>query len=217
MYDFSAARDHMVESQIRPSDVTDYAVVKAFRSVKREIFVPKSQKALAYADVNIETEDGRSILKPRDISKMVQAVDPKSSDIALDIACGRGYSSAILAMLCETVVSLEDSEERVERATANLMAAGADNAVVVKGDLTAGAKEHGPFNIIFVNGAVCEVHQSWLEQLSDGGRLIAIVNKGRLGHAVLHTKNGNVIGDRIVFDANAPTLPQAQKSSEFVF
>ncbi len=217
MFDYAAAREQMIDCQIRTADVTDYRVLQAFRAVKRELFVPKSKSALAYSDANIEMEDGRVVMRPRDMSKLIHAADIQPTDIALDIACGRGYSSAILANLAETVVALEDSDERVEKASANLSDTGADNAVVVKGDIKAGAKEHGPFDVIFVNGAVGEIPKNWFDQLANEGRLVAIVLRGKIGHACVFTKSGDVIGDRIVFDAHVPALPGTSQSAEFVF
>jgi len=217
MYDYTTAREHMVDCQIRTGDVTDLDVIKAFRTVARENFVPKSKTALAYSDTNISLEDGRAIMKPRDMAKLVQAAEIKKTDIILDIACGRGYSSAVLANLGETVVALEDSEERVEKATANLAEAGADNAVVVQGELKAGAREHGPFDVIFVNGAVEKVPQNWLDQLANDGRLVVIVQQGRVGHACVYKRGGDTVGDRVVFDASAPVLPGTRRPAEFAF
>lgn len=217
MFDFAAARDHMIDCQIRTADVTDLSVLKSFRNVKREMFVPKSKAALAYADANVELEDGRVIMRPRDISKLIQAADIKPTDIVLDIACGRGYSSAVMAGLAETVVALEDDDERVGKATAILAEIGADNAVVVKGDLKAGAKEHGPFDVIFVNGAIAEVSKNWLDQLANNGRLVAVVMDGSVGRACIYTRSGDVIGDRVVFDANVPMLAGMSRPAEFSF
>ena len=117
MFDFKAARHHMVESQIRTSDVTDLKVIKAFRNFSRENFVPKIHRALAYGDAHIDLGSGRVMIRPRDFAKMVQAAKIVSSDIVLDIACGRGYSTAILAQLSDTVVGLESNEADVVRAT----------------------------------------------------------------------------------------------------
>lgn len=217
MFDFTAARDHMIDCQIRTADVTDLSVIKAFRNVKRENFVPKSKSALAYADSNIELEEGRIVMRPRDMSKLIQAADIKRTDIVLDIACGRGYSTAVMAHLAETVIALEDTEERVEKATAALSDAGADNAVVVKGDIKAGAKEHGPFDVIFVNGAVGQVSSNWFDQLANEGRLVAIVMDGNIGRASVFTRSGDMVGDRIVFDAHMPALPGTFKPAEFAF
>lgn len=217
MFNFSSARDHMVESQIRTSDVTDLSVLGAFRSIKRENFVPKSQQALAYGDAHIQLDTGRVMIRPRDFAKMVQAADIAPTDVVLDIACGRGYSSAVLAQLGETVVGLEDSEEVVAKATEQLVEADVTNAVVVKGDLKSGASEHGPFNVIFVNGAVSDVPKTWLAQLANEGRLICLVQNGPMGRVCVYTKTGDAIGERVVFDASAPTLSGFAAEPEFVF
>ena len=215
MFDFDTARHHMVESQIRTNDVTDLPVLRAFRSIPREAFVPKSKLALAYADTHVELDNERAMMRPREFAKMVQAADIKPSDVVLDIACGRGYSSAVLARLAETVVGLEDSDERVEKATAVLTEQEIMNAVVIKGDLKSGAREHGPFDVIFVNGAIADVPDSWMSQLAQGGRLVVIRQDGQLGHAVIYTKGGDSIGDRVLFDASAPGLSQFRRETAF--
>ena len=206
MFNFSSARDHMVESQIRTSDVTDLNVLRAFRSINREDFVPKSQHALAYGDAHVRLAEGRVMMRPRDFAKMVQAADIAPTDVVLDIACGRGYSSAVLAQLGETVVGLEDSDEAVTKATEQLVEADVTNAAIVKGDLKSGASEHGPFNVIFVNGAVSEVPKTWLDQLANEGRLVCLVQNGPMGRVYVYTKAGDTIGERVIFDAAAPIL-----------
>jgi len=124
MFNFTIARQHMVESQIRTNDVTHAGVLQAFRKIPRENFIPKSQKALAYGEAHIKIDDERWMVRPRDFSKLIQAARVQDKDIVLDIACGRGYSTAILAQMAETVVGLEDNEERVDRATQELDRAG---------------------------------------------------------------------------------------------
>jgi len=217
MTDFSAARDAMVESQIRTSDVTDLSLLAAFRKTPREAFVPTARKALAYADRHVETDEGRVMLAPRDLAKMIQAADVSDSDVVLDIACGRGYSTAILAQLAETVVGLEVSEAAVARATDLLVDADITNAAVVQGDLKSAAAEHGPFNVIFVNGAVSQAHQPWFAQLANGGRLVCIVQNGPIGRVSIFTKSGDAVGERVVFDASAPYLTGFEPKPEFVF
>ena len=216
MFDVSAARAHMVESQIRTSDVTDLALLAAFRSVSREKFVPKAQAALAYGDTHIKVDENGIMLRPRDFAKMVQAVDIAPTDVVLDIACARGYSTAIMAQLADTVVGLETSDECVERATDLLVAADITNAAVVKGELKAGASEHGPFDVIFINGAVSSVPKTWLSQLSNGGRLVCLVQNGPMGRVTVFQKTGDVVGERIVFDASAPHLAGFEAQAEFV-
>ncbi len=217
MTDFSAARDAMIESQIRTSDVTDLAVLAAFRSIARETFVPTARKALAYADCHVETDAGRTMLSPRDLAKMVQAVEIEPNDVVLDLACGRGYSSAILAQLADTVVGLETDEAAVERATELLVESDVSNAAIVQGDLKSGAAEHGPFNVIFVGGAVPAVHQPWFSQLANGGRIVCIIQNGPVGRVTVFTKSGDAIGQKVIFDSSAPYLPGFEPAAEFVF
>jgi len=217
MFDYSAARSHMIDSQIRTSDVTDLALLKAFRTVSREDFVPQNQKALAYGDAHIDLGEERVMLRPRDLAKMIQAADIKPSDVVLDIACGRGYSSAVMSRLAETVVGLENTDEAVAKATEKLVDANVENCAVVQGELKAGASEHGPFNVIFVNGAVSSVSKSWLDQLANNGRLICIIQNGPVGRASVYTRSGSAIGDRVIFDTHAPIIPGFEREPAFVF
>ncbi len=216
-FDFDAARETMVESQIRTADVTDLSLLASFRRTARERFVPSARMALAYGDAIVDYDDGRALLRPRDFAKLAQAADIQSDEVVLDIACARGYSTAILAQVAETVVGLETDDETVDRATALLTDAGVLNAAVVKGDLKRGASEHGPFDVIMVGGAVAEVPQAWFGQLTNGGRLAVIIKNGPIGHATIFTKSGDAIGDRVVFDANAPYLPGFEPARSFVF
>ena len=207
MSEFDDARKHMVDSQIRPSDVTDRRVIAAFSNVPRHAFTPRSRLASAYADSEVETGEGRRMMRPRALSKLVHEADVQADELVLDIACGRGYSTAILARLAETVVALEDDEARVTRATDILADVGADNAAVIQGDLAKGAPGQGPFNVIFVNGGVEEVPQAWFDQLAEGGRLAVIERDGPVGRAMIYTKSGAGVSAREVFDATPAMLP----------
>jgi len=217
MFNFTIARQHMVESQIRTNDVTHAGVLQAFRKIPRENFIPKSQKALAYGEAHIKIDDERWMVRPRDFSKLIQAARVQDKDIVLDIACGRGYSTAILAQMAETVVGLEDNEERVDRATQELDRAGVTNAAIVKGDLKVGASEHGPFDVIFINGAVSDISKSWLDQLANGGRLVCVKQVGPIGHATVYTRAGDTVGERVLFDASIPVLPSFKAETVFAF
>ena len=214
MFDYAISRQHMVDGQIRTNDVTDLPIIKAFKTVARERFIPVAKQALAYSDVHINV-GGRTIMRPRDFGKILQGLDIKPTDVALDIGCARGYSTAILAQLCETVVGLEDSEESVDRATSQLVDAEVLNAAIVKGDLKAGAREHGPFDIIFVNGAVSDIPQSWFDQLAVGGRLAVVVKDGPVGQAMVYTRGKDAIGKAVICDANVPLMEGFERDAVF--
>ena len=217
MFDFKAARHHMVESQIRTSDVTDLKVIKAFRNFSRENFVPKIHRALAYGDAHIDLGNGRIMIRPRDFAKMVQAAKILPTDIILDIACGRGYSTAILAQLSDTVVALDNNEMDVVKATDGLIETEVANAAVVQGELKDGAAKHGPFDVIFVNGSIPEVPETWTNQLAENGRLVCLIQNGPIGQVRVYTKVNDTIGETIAFDASAPTLPGFEKEEVFSF
>ena len=216
MFDFNAARETMLDSQIRTNDVTDRRIQAAFLNVARECFVPKSKMALAYGDTNIDIGGGRWMLRPRDLSKMIDAADIADTDVVLDIGCGRGYSVAVMAQIAETVIALEDTEEAVNRATKLLEQCDVTNAAVVQGALKAGAPEHGPFDVIFVNGAVSKVPQTWFDQLANNGRLVAALSEGSICRVTVFTKSADRIGKNIAFDASMPILPGFEMQRTFV-
>ncbi|MFW5661479.1 MAG: protein-L-isoaspartate O-methyltransferase family protein, partial [Oceanicaulis sp.] len=179
MYDYAKARTAMVNSQIRPSDVTDHRIQDAMGEIPRELFLPKSQLSKAYADAEVALSDSRAMLRPREFAKLVQAARIRPTDVVLDIACGRGYSCAVLAQLAETVIGLEDAESKLaSKAGDRLSKVGADNAVIVEGKLAEGVPGQGPFDVIIVNGAVAKPAKAWIDQLADHGRLAVIERDG---------------------------------------
>ena len=216
MSEFETARKQMVDCQIRPSDVTDRRLIAAFLDVPRHVFVPRARRASAYSDAQVQIGDVRVLMRPRDFAKLVHAADIQPQELVLDIACARGYSTAILARLAGTVVGLESDADSLSRATGLLSDIGADNAVVIEGDLAAGVAKQGPFDVIFVNGAVDAVPEAWLDQLAPGGRLAVVIRKGPIGKATIFTRSVAGIGERVVFDANVAPLPGFQAEAGFV-
>ena len=216
--DFDKQRQIMVDSQVRVNDVSEPAIVAAFLSVPREVFVPKSQQASAYAEYEIPTGEGRAMWTPRDLGKMLRGLDPQAGDIALVIAAGSGYSSALLGKMVETVIALEDSDEAVDKMTERFAKIGLDQAVAAKGDLAKGLPEQGPFEVIFVAGMVETVPQAWLDQLSEGGRLGVVVPVGRgLGRARIYTRAGDTMSYREAFECCPPKLAGFEQVTAFVF
>ena len=217
MSEFEQARKHMVDSQIRPADVTDRRLIGAFLDIPRHLFVPRSRRAAAYADSQVVTSDNRTLMRPRDLAKLIHAADVQPHELVLDVAGGRGYSTAILARMAETVVGVENDEDGLSRSSALLSEIGADNAVVVEGDPKAGVPNQGPFDVIFVNGSVDVVPQAWFDQLAEGGRLAVVVRKGPVGKATIFTKSAAGIGERVVFDAHAAVQPGFEAEAGFAF
>lgn len=216
--DFAAARRIMVDSQIRPNDVTDPDLVSAFLRVAREAFVPASRKGVAYSELEIETSDGRALWTPRDCAKLLKAVQPGPDDIALVIGAGAGYEAALFAELVETVIGLEEDEAVAGSTTERLAAQGADRAVIVAGPLDVGLADQGPFDVIYVNGMVEAVPDAWIDQLADGGRLgVFVQSADGLGAARVYRRAGDAVSFRVVFEARPPKFDAFNAEKPFAF
>lgn len=220
--DLSLQRLNMVESQVRPSDVTDRRIPRAMAAVPREAFVSAERRSLAYLDIDLPVvatgrAGRRAILAPRTFAKLLQLARVEPGDIVLDVGCATGYSAAILGRLAQTVVAVESDAGLAQEATRVLQALGADNVAVVNGDLAAGYPSEGPFDTIVLEGAVASVPDALLGQLRDGGRLVAIVSDGRSGRAVAFQRTGEIVSESDGFDATAPFLPGFEPVQRFVF
>lgn len=207
MTDYAARRTTMVDTQIRPSDVTKFPIIDAMLSVPREDFVPRAAREAAYMGENIDLGGGRVILEPRTLAKMLDAVDIQPDELVLDIGSGYGYSAAVAARLAEAVVAVEDDETRVSESTSALADASADNVAVIEGPLDVGAPQHGPYDVIILQGAVEHVPDALLDQLKDGGRIVCVFQEARLGVCRVGYRFDGQISWRFAFNAGAPILP----------
>ena len=216
MADYAQRRTTMVDTQVRPSDVTKFPIIDAMLSVPRELFVPTDQREAAYVGENIDLGGGRVVLEPRTLAKMLETADIQPGELVLDIGCGLGYSSALAAHLAEAVVALEDDETRVSEAERALGEAGADNAAVVQGALDEGAAKHGPYDVIMIQGAIEHFPEALTVQLKDGGRVVAIFVEGALGTVRVGYHMDGGVNWRFAFNAGAPVLPGFEARRAFV-
>ncbi len=217
MSDYATARLHMVQSQILPNNVSDPRVAEALQSVPREHFVPERLNAVAYLDEDLEVAPGRYLMEPLVYARLLQAAAVEADDVVLDVGCSSGYSSAVLAGLAASVVALECDGELAARASQALAELGADNAVVVEGDLAVGIAGQGPYDVIILNGAVSAVPDALTGQLAEGGRLAAVVEEKGVGRIrVFQRQNGDVRGHDVC-DAAVPALPGFAAPAGFSF
>jgi len=216
MADYQARRTMMVDTQVRPSDVTKFPIIDAMLSVPRETFVPAAQREIAYVGDIITLDNGRAILEPRTLAKMLDALDIQPDDLVLDLACGLGYSSAVIARMAEAVVAVEADGDTATEAQTILAENGGDNVAVVAGEPAQGAAKFGPYDVITIQGGVENVPDAVLAQLKDGGRIGAIFMDGALGICKIgHKLNGHVVW-RFSFNASAPVLDGFEKDAAFV-
>jgi protein-L-isoaspartate(D-aspartate) O-methyltransferase len=187
--DFAAARTNMVDSQVRPSDVTDIFIQDAMRELRREEFAPSPKRVLAYADAEIEYAPGRWLLRPRDVAKLIQALAPKAGETALAISAP--YAGAVLEHM-------------------GLQVASCDAA----GPLPA---RDGGWRVIICEGSVSKAPQAWLDALAPGGRLGVVERDGVLGRAMVYLRGPAAVGARPVFDSTPPLLAGFERPVSFVF
>lgn len=217
MFDAANARRLMVEGQVRTADVTDADLLEAMQTLPRERFLPASLAPLAYMDSDIPLPNGRALLKPMVLAKLIQAVRVSRADRVLDVGCATGYSSAVLAALAGSVVALEEDADLARQARGSLAAVGAAAVEVVIGPLTAGWASGGPYDVILLNGATEIAPDTLGRQLKPDGRLVGVHGRSPASKAMIcHFIEGHMIG-RPIFDAAARLLPGFVAPPEFVF
>jgi protein-L-isoaspartate(D-aspartate) O-methyltransferase len=222
MTDPKIQRLNMLDSQIRPSDITDRRILRAMGEVPRELFVPVPQRPVAYVDGPIEVvagsrgEGSRALLPPRTLAKMIQLCGLGDKAVVLDVGCATGYSTVVLARIARRVVAVEANAGLAAAASALLTELKCENANVHAGPLADGRQGEGPYDAILMNGAIEIEPRTLLDQLKDGGRLVA-VSAGRAGKAVVFTRAGRNYDRREDFDATAPLLPGFAAARAFTF
>ncbi|HYD86762.1 MAG TPA: protein-L-isoaspartate O-methyltransferase [Vitreimonas sp.] len=215
--DLAQSREIMVESQVRTADVTDTRILRAMRHLPRERFAPAQKRAIAYADLEIEVGDGRFLMRPRDLAKLIQAIGPQPGERGLEIAGATGYGAAVLAACCREVISQEPDGDLSFAAHAALESAGVVNVKTVSTAVVDGWKDEAPYDVILLNGSAEFVPDAWLKQLAPGGRLGVILRQGPVGAARIYTRSEDTIAFRIAFDAFPPLAPGLAKPRGFSF
>ncbi|WP_375687259.1 protein-L-isoaspartate O-methyltransferase [Pseudooceanicola sp. LIPI14-2-Ac024] len=214
MADFAARRSTMVDTQVRPSDVTKFPIIDAMLTVPREIFVPSEKREMAYLGENIDLGGGRVLLEPRTLAKMLDVLDIQGDELVMDLGCAQGYSAAVIARMAEAVIAV-DEPERLGSAQDLIGQINADNVVLHEAALTEGAAEHGPYDVIVIEGGVAQLPDALLDQLKDGGRIACLFMEGALGVVRVGYKIDGHVSWRFAFNASAPVLPGFEKQQAF--
>jgi protein-L-isoaspartate(D-aspartate) O-methyltransferase len=215
--DYARARANMVTNQLRPNRVEAPDVLDAMAAVPRERFLPKALRGVAYTDEDLPLPDGHWLIEPLVLARLIQAAEVQKSDVVLVVGCATGYAAAVLARLAATVILLAPSAAAAT-VEALLDDLGVDNVVVAANDdPAAGHLSQAPFDVIVVVGSVPEVPPALLEQIGEGGRIVVVVDQGRIGKVMVLTRLHGVVGRREVFDAQTPPCPGLDSSPGFTF
>lgn len=149
---------------------------------------------------------------------MIQSARIGPEDVVLVIGCSTGYVGAVVARLAATVILLAPDERTGTQIESRLEELGADNmVVVVNPSPAAGHPEQAPFDVILLAGSVEKVPQALLDQLGEAGRLVAVIDDGRIGKGTVFTRLHGVVGSRVLFDAQVPGLPGFERAVRFAF
>ncbi len=221
MIDFDHARSMMVDCQVRTCDVTEHGLISAMLSVAREEFVPASLKSLAYIDEDLSLEEisssKRYLMQPASFAKLAQLANVSGNDVVLVVGSGAGYSSAVLSILASSVVALEEDVKLADFSSEVLSKLGYVNVAVLNKSLSAGHAKEAPYDAILFEGAIEVLPSSYLEQLSEGGRLVCVEGEGNSAIAKLYIKNAGLISEREVMNCSVKPLSGFEKAKEFAF
>ena len=222
MSGFSTARQKMVDSQVRPSDVTDLRIIDAMLAVPREAFVPERQRALAYLDLDLDVSEGgstrRFLIKPVVIAKMLQAANIRGTDNVLVAGCATGYTAALVARLTAgQVTATEVDLSLAAKAREVLAELGLGRVTVRAADVAEGEPANAPYDAIVLDGATEVAPERLYGQLKDGGRLVGVFALTKPPRAVIVTRSHGDLGNRALFDATVPVLPGLERRPAFVF
>jgi len=212
MSDFQTRRITMVDTQVRPQDVTKFPIIAAMLAVPREDFVPQSAREAAYVGGNIPLAPRRVELEARSLAKLLDALDVVPAEKVLCLGAGYGYAAAVLAEMGADVVAVEEDAAMAAAATQSLQG----KVSVVNAALNQGAPSHGPYDVVLLEGGA-EAFPAALEaQVKEGGRLAAIFMEGALGVARIGHKHDGKVTWRFSFNATAPVVPGFEAAREFV-
>ena len=208
--DYAAARQAMVDSQLRPQGVNDPAVIEAMSAVPREKFVSDDQKPLAYVDRAVPLGEGRALPAPAVLGLLLTGLATLRGERALVVGANSGYSAAVLSKMGLLVTALESSESLAEAARKNKVS-------VVLGPLSEGSKKGAPYDLILVDGAIEQIPDALVEQLAEGGRIGGAIVEQGITRLFIGRRAGGGFGFHPIADASTPRLPGFERPKAFTF
>jgi protein-L-isoaspartate(D-aspartate) O-methyltransferase len=185
---WQVARDRMVETQIAARGITDARVLSAMRKVPRHLFVPEEVRAAAYGDHPLPIGHGQTISQPYIVAMMTSLLQIQPDERVLEIGTGSGYQAAILGILAKEVISFERIPEVARLAQKNLAVSSTRAVRVITGDGTRGYPERAPYDGVLITAATPSIPPPLIDQLAEGGRLVAPVGSRDLQELIRLTR-----------------------------
>jgi protein-L-isoaspartate(D-aspartate) O-methyltransferase len=216
--DLAEARNRMVDSQVRPNKVTDPRIIAAMRQLPRERFVPPAQTALAYVDEDVPLGEGRVLIEPMIMARLLQLTAVAAGERVLVVAAGTGYGATVLASCGARVTALENAASLLAIAR-DMLSEYAPSVSLVSGPLDAGWPQGAPYDVILIEGAVRSIPPAIGEQLhQETGRLVAVCTDGAgTSQAVLAEATPAGLRPQPMFDCATPVIPSLLPVAGFVF
>jgi protein-L-isoaspartate(D-aspartate) O-methyltransferase len=219
--DYTSARDHMVDGQVRPNKVIDPRIIRAMRTLPRERFVPAALAPMAYSDEDVKLPGGRALMEPMVLARLVQLARVRAGDRVLVVGAGPGYGAAVLSACGAVVTALEEDPALLEIAR-RVLPGVAPGVIIREGKLQDGAP--GPWEVIMIEGAVQQIPAALAIQLRpENGRLVTVLADGPgLGQGVLAepidpAAPNPVLRAQAHFDCATPLLPAFRPKPAFKF
>ena len=207
----------MVNGQIKPINGMTEKLVSIFKSLNRGDFMPEKFKESAYIEKNLILSNNRVILKPELVAKIAMYIDLKANENVLILGSTTGYLTAVLSLISETVIVVEEDHNYVKSSEIAIKAKNFNNVIYINKSISSGCIEQSPFNAIIIEGAVDHVPQKLLSQLENGGRLIAILSENGLCNAKMFTRKETMFHSQQLFPCSLPVLPSFKEKNIFSF
>ena len=212
------ARFNMIEQHVKPWKVFDQSLLGAMSTIPREQFLSSEQQGLAYADVHLPLAHQQSMLAPREIARLIQALELTGDEKLLEVGTGSGYSSALLSKLVKQVFSVDIMADFIKDAQKAHRRLGVENVLLEEGDACDGWMAHAPYDAILITSVLPKLTDNLKRNLSQQGR-VACLLEHEVGHiaTLAQLDKKNEWQYEYLFPIQGQSMINAEKTNQFVF